>query len=288
MYLRVVIKTFFGNVRNIYINEGAHVKWAVKLAAIAPSKKVILHVRILEDIARIPKKLPQNFQVITISKFMLDKFPNSKQVIMMYDAFEFANQITLSKKNEKLIVGIIGRVSMNKGLNEFYSLIKFVHEKNPKLKEEIGFTFFGHEGHDINSQRFIDELKATYSSYCEFAGFVSTKDIYSQIDVVLHLSQIEPLGRIFFEALNENKPLVGAKSGGIGELSQLFKFEMTMVNMSSPEWKKEILKILKDIQQNYNKYQSEVLVKKDRGRLLFSQKRYNKSLEKTSIKFLNL
>lgn len=58
---------------------------------------------------------------------------------------------------------------------------------------------------------------------------------------MLHLNKIEPLGRIFLEAIDYGLPLLGFASGGIGEIADCLELRDLMVKSNDSEWEHKLL-----------------------------------------------
>src|SRR5207237_9473129 len=125
-----------------------------------------------------------------------------------------------------LTIGVIGRLSITKGIDILLRLLELI--KAEKKDDQFYFLFYGDVMHDVTAETY-SRLKSF--SNIKLNGFVQDKDkMYSSVDCVLHASAIEPLGRIFLEAIDYNKPFIGLNQGGIGEISSLLNLNSLMVN----------------------------------------------------------
>lgn len=282
LYSKLFLELLFGRISALYSNEGGHINWLLILAKIFPKAIIVIHIRIVEDIARIPANLPSNIKIVTISNFMMELIDKRYCPILIYDPFTFGeNKIGVrTKGNKPLRIGIIGRISFSKGLNEIYKLVKTIDTGNELASKDVNFLFFGAESLDSKSQSMIKELKLFDNRLCEFLGFVKSDEIYPSVDIVLHLSKNEPLGRIFFEALDAEIPLIGFNSGGVGELGLITKLERNLVDSTSEQWIEQIIEKLKNIINDYNSSTKKVAEAKVLCQNLFSQKIYTSKLNK--------
>ncbi len=281
LYARLFFKLLFQNSHSVYANEGGHIKWIVLLSKIFGSKLFIIHIRIIEDINRLPKQLPKNLKIITISKFMLERIDKKHAAILAYDPYTF--NTNLAAKQEQVLpikIGIIGRISVNKGIFEISELIKYFAKSSHTSKKPVVFQFYGTESLDTKSQEIINELKLSFKDCCDFMGFVDTKKIYEHIDLVMHLARYEPLGRIFFEALDAEIPIVGFNSGGIGELGQITNLENNLIVYEDTKWTDKMVSKIYDIIENYVENKKLIISTKQSFKSYFSQENYNISLNK--------
>lgn len=224
--------------KSIYINEGAHIRYAQILAKLLPYCKISIHIRIIEDCQRISKP-PKNLQVITITNFLAQKiqYPN---LSVIYDAFPikpFEANLKPKPDNYTITVGIIGRITASKGINLIFPIID-QFEKDPRYR--LSIIFFGtYNNKESNIEGFINKTQGFNHTKCIFPGFEKNQHLlYNSIDMVIHLNQNEPLGRIIFESISYNKPIITFNKGGAGELMQLLELESHTVNAEDPDWSK--------------------------------------------------
>jgi hypothetical protein len=226
LYLKISWLLILKQIRTLYCNEGGHVKYILLLAKIFPKVNFILHVRIIEDTVRI-KKTPRNVIVIAISKTITNRLNSPSQLI--YDGYEFKKMLnwTTRKQSQILKVGIVGRVTKSKGITLFTE--KFIE----KAGSNVEFHFFGDIDIDFQNSEEFKILKSMSISI--FHGFISEKNIiYGSIDLLLHLNENEPLGRIFFESLDFGIPFIGIHNGGIGEIAELIDYPYTFSKEEIP------------------------------------------------------
>lgn len=274
-YLHIIIIILSKRIKAVYLNEGGHINWIVKLAKIFSNTIFVVHIRIIEDIPRIPLSISANIKIVTISQFMLDRFNKKLSPQLIYDPFNFGIQKKCRKQNHFLTIGIVGRVSINKGLREIYQLIHAINASNYTIKQQIRFVFYGSESSDNETQNLISDLKRFHVNFCRFDGFIDNHILYDQIDVVLHLAKNEPLGRIFFEAMYHEIPLIGFKSGGIGELGKITELEESLIDVESLNWIDLAINVIKKQISHYDLSITRIKKAKKEFSFLFSQNRYN-------------
>ncbi len=226
LYFKIILLLLLKNIRSIYCNEAGHVKYILLLAKYFPNVIFIIHVRIIEDTSRFVK-ISQNVRVICISKTIKKRLSVPSHLI--YDGYEFNKMAhwAIRKESKILKVGIVGRVTKSKGINLLTKQFIEIAGSN------IDFHFFGDVDSHFEKSEEFKKLKTISNS--NFHGFVSDKNnIYCSIDLLLHLNENEPLGRIFFESMDFGIPFLGIHSGGIGEISDLIEYPYTFSKEEIP------------------------------------------------------
>lgn len=248
------------------------------LAQIFRKKKFLVHVRIKEDAETSRwKRIPGNVQVITISKYMRDLLP--MESTLLYDSYIFSKQGTgthVGVIENPLRVGVIGRISSTKGVYELLEVLQWIQSLSPK---HYHFYLFGEEGLDIKGSGTLQKI--LNHPFVTMLGFVKYKqEIYSRIDLVLHVSKTEPLGRIFFEAIDEGKPLVGFDSAGIGEIGHLTGLDELLADATVMDNGKALFEKLEMARNNYTVYAEKVMSSKEKATEIFDIKKYSGTLDK--------
>jgi glycosyltransferase involved in cell wall biosynthesis len=189
----------------------------------------VVHVRISEDTDssrwRFPK--PLNLTLIAISDFIRDKL--SYDSVKLYDLYMFPEKLPIIRRkiSKPVKVAIIGRITYSKGFLEFVELVERLQVR--AMSDNYHFNLYGDLADDVKKSPLLSSLKSGNGIF--FRGFVNSRDeLYAENDIILHLSKVEPLGRIFFEAISFGKPLIGFNSGGIGEIGRLTGLEQYLVN----------------------------------------------------------
>lgn len=278
-YLQVFFKLLIGKYNTVYINEAGHSKYILLLARIFRSKQFVIHVRIAEDtnISRWKNISDKNIRLISISKTISEKLQFKST--LLYDLYFFSNEykINTSYRNGEITkIGIIGRVTFTKGLLELEKLVDYITQNN--LEGLYTFIMYGDITVDLESKPVIKKLKNNKA--IEFRGFVaSKKDIYNEIDIVLHLSKMEPLGRIFLEAIDEGKPFIGFNCAGIGEIGQLTGLDELLCNPVNDNFPKEMVIKLEKIRNSYQEYSEKVIAKKKIAAEIFSVSAYTTQMD---------
>lgn len=251
LYLSIFTKLLFKKT-TIYLNEGGHSRYINVLSKLFKHQQFIVHLRIIEDMNHYRLSSNKNITYIAVSNFLSNFIEHGKRsIICLHDPFDINKYNNTQTSNFSGIkkIGIIGRVTPTKGLKEIQSFIN--HTELKKLNFE--FHFFGDVEHDKQAvNNFIKSMELNQYSKCIFHGFVNTtKAIYKNIDLVLHLNINEALGRICFESYAFNLPLVGFNQGGIGEISRLIQTSEFTVEYKLG-WEEQILNIIKNMNETKN------------------------------------
>ena len=271
-YALIFLRLAFGKTRTLYINEAGHSKYAVLLSRWLPKKKFVVHVRMNEDTdpSRWPSVALPNVRLIAISRFIENKLP--LPAVCITDPYQFDDRPLRRQKADpsKLTIGIIGRITVTKGLNKLLQLMDCAREKG--FAGHLVFRLFGDISGTPEDREMVDRLKALPN--VSFEGFVAGKaEIYERVDCVLHLSVVEALGRIFFEAIDFGKPFVGFDAAGIGEIGRLTGLSHNLV-APDEDWQNTMVERLAALDADYSAAVEEVERKKEACRDLFSMERY--------------
>jgi len=245
LYFVILLRIMLGRIKSLYINEGGHVRYIKILARLFSKVRFYLHIRIIEDTRRERLQTSlSNVHIFAVSQFIAKAIIDRiHDINIIYDPYKLINGIASPSfsvtKSDNINIGVVGRVTPSKGLKEIVSFCNYLES----LKmSNFTMHFFG----DIELAR--DEVQYFYQSKnkyhylaLKFHGFIESKDkIYNRIDVLVHFNRNEPLGRVFFEALDFGIPVIGFDSGGIGEIAQIFGLQEQMVKINAG-WEKDML-----------------------------------------------
>lgn len=277
LYLRIAWGLLTKRIHTLYINEAGHIKYLLLLAKLFRNSKFLIHVRIVEDTmpARWVPAPGSNVRVVTISDYLRDKLSVPSKRI--YDLFDFttAKPLSGSLPANPFIVGVIGRITMTKGIESILSLLEFVKLRGDK---ELHFVFFGEPSEDVYQNGVLDKLKAY--EHVSLRGFVAEPaKIYGAIHCVLHTSTREALGRIYLEAIAYQKPLVGFRAAGIGEIGQLLGLD-DLLAMPEADATEALYDKLCLVRSNYLSYSARVAGILPKAQQQFSLDEYTRALDK--------
>lgn len=272
LYWKVALQLLKGTSKSVYINEGGHIRYALLLSKIFPNVKIIVHIRIIEDTdsSRLPKILPGNVTIISISKFIQSRI--SLKSILLYDLYNFSSKnITIRSTSNTLNVAIIGRISITKGVKDLYKIALAIG------KMPVKFHLYGLPSNEIIDTSLFNNLKSLPN--INIKGFLTDKSLIYDNDVVLHLAKEEPLGRIFLEAIDYGIPFIGINSGGIGEIAALLNLQSFVIESNEELVSNAISKILK-VGEQKEAYWQKTLFAKERAKQIFSVENYVNTLDK--------
>ena len=274
-YLRVFWFLVTGKYKTIYCNEAGHVKYISLLARIFRKKKFFIHVRLNEDTdpGRWLGDRGDNLKVFVISDHIQSQL--SFPAIRLYDPYRFASGVnSLTECKEPMKIGIIGRISINKGFDHLISLLNYLKTEGATYD----FIVYGEPDQELITSGSLEILKAHPN--VQLMGFCDDKDtIYRSIDCVLHLCPTEPLGRIFLESIDFNIPLVGFKSGGIGEIGKMTGLDELLVNPDGNDVTATLANALGLVRSEYQRLVRRVTEKKEIASTLFDSKTYAAKLD---------
>lgn len=215
LYFLVFLKLLTNKIKHFYCNEAGHVRYIVVLARLFPKVNFVVHVRILEDSKRISISL-KNLQFVAISQTIQKALHGSSRLI--YDGFHFKeSKFFKPAPLGNCKIGIVGRITSSKGIDLFTQ--KFLQNCGSKIE----LHFYGDIDKEYEKSVIFQNLIALKNIHIH--GFISDKNqIYSSIDILLHVNEFEPLGRIFFESLDFGIPFIGINKGGIAEIANQINY----------------------------------------------------------------
>jgi hypothetical protein len=260
LYVKLFWLLCLGKYKNVYINEGGHIRYIKLLAAIFKKRRFIIHIRISEDTihSRIGT-LPDNIILICISQYVrsLISATDTNNIKTIYDPYILNSKKSNSlnydvEENKKIKVGIIGRVTNSKGLKNIETFCDFLENRSIR---NIEINLFGDVEKDKPDVMAFYKKATNYKHVPTlFHGFKENKDaIYTSVDVVMHLNKQEPLGRIFLESLDYQVPIIGFREGGIGEIAKLLELDDFMINKDS-NWPEDLYYRITHIKSNLLRY----------------------------------
>jgi glycosyltransferase involved in cell wall biosynthesis len=282
LYARIFFKLLFGKYSGVYVNEGGHSRYIGLMARFLPAKKFALHLRMIYDtgVQRLGTKAIKNIRLLAISKYVANAVPASWSPRILHDPFLFTVPSSTRQpspvKEGKIIFGIIGRVSYTKGFDLAYA---FIRELEKKGRKDLEFHFFGKPVDDATLLKKSEELKTNRFVPVKFFGYRNREEIYPAIDAVIHFCLEEGLGRIYLEAINEEKPFLGFSSGGLTEIAQAFQLEDQLIRFNKNEYIKDLEKQVEKIKNDYADMVQVIRRKKNEQYKQFSIEHYCTSVE---------
>jgi len=218
LYLKVFLIMLFSK-RSLYLNESGHISYVSFLARLLPFRTFVVSIRLLEDCNDKLKNLSKNMTLIPVSNYLNHHINTNVNSIVVYDSYRMtqSKEAIVRTQTELLTIGIVGRVSFTKGLDD---LILIINKLSAEDKKHIQFDFYGtYDENDTWFISFIKTLNAIEGLNYKLNGFASQYEIYSTCNLLLHLNKVEALGRIIFECVDYNIPFLCYDEGGSGELA---------------------------------------------------------------------
>lgn len=285
LYIQLASMLLAGNYDGIYINEGGHVKYINLLDRLFPQKRFFVHIRLLEDTysSRLGKQR-RNVSYVSVSEYITREVLRNaglhcSTLIDIYNPISGFDEMKAPRlHNGALRAGVIGRVTVTKGLHDISAFCDYC-EKHP-MPFDVELHFFGGlDSHLPEVGPFVEATKAYKHIKCIFHGFISDKSqIYSSFNLLLHFNRVESLGRIIMEALDFGVPFIGFKDGGIGELAQNFGVEKYMVEYNN-NWERRMQDQIANMVDNGNSIVADYGNAKAKMKELCSPATYTQQLE---------
>lgn len=175
------------------------------------------------------------------------KFPN-RQVSVIHNAIKPFNASTVEdktisefKKKGNLVIGNIGRLSEQKGMEYFIEAISIINKENNKVK----FCIIG-SGEDENKlKNMVKDL--ALENIIEFLGYRSDiQNLISQMDFVVLSSLWEGLPLTPIEAFSVGKTIVATAVDGTVEIVTDGENGFLVPPRDSKELAKSIIKLMKN------------------------------------------
>jgi glycogen(starch) synthase len=162
---------------------------------------------------------------IGISQFMVDEYGHyyswlPAKATVVYNPVKIDSKLLSQEKihqsSDNVVFGFIGRLSPEKGFEDFCKLAQHCAVHNMAAKFVVA-------GKGDNS--YLQRLKANYpEANIDFLGFVNSDFFYQSINVLVSpIKWPEPFGRTLVEANKFGIPFIGYGNGGASELHQLIQ-----------------------------------------------------------------
>lgn len=181
----------------------------------------VIHVR--EDLSMYPAIAARLYReakrVIVISNSMLEYFPETKKIDVVYNALEKLPLPDNLNKNEKSYTLIyIGTIERRKGLYPLLKALKIlVRTRKDVQLIVLGKPLAAEKSYYKKIESFVK--KNGLSGNVKFAGVVpDTAKFIDQAELAVVPSLAEPFGRVVIEAMARKKLVVGSSVGGIPEI----------------------------------------------------------------------
>lgn len=230
--------TGFFNYKNLWCN-GNKVFYPIIIGALLFRYKgvILWHLRdypATGSLNRIISKLAENFGcfklvLISNSDSVKKAFGKDFKAFDIHRAYNPVEKTEFVKENVDIsVIGFAGMSAPWKGLHELYlwaslyeaELIKIGVKEVAVFGKNIYHTKGDHQSYDSE----IEKLSKKFpSSLISKKGLVPPSEIFSTIDIMLHLSvKEEPFGRVLLESFAHGVPCISTGLGGAAELMDNF------------------------------------------------------------------
>lgn len=283
---KLMVTLFFkllrGKYNCIYVNEGGYIRYIKILARLFSKVKFVIHIRLTEDAyASRLGSIPSNITLVSVSKFIAEmlkkEIGKETTVISSPQRGQLSGDMAPMHMNGTLPVkaAVVGRVTDSKGLTYIEQFCDYMENRG---SNDFELHFFGDVEKDKNTvARFVDKTERYQFLKVYFHGYRGDKnDIYKSVDVVMHFNPGEPLGVIFFEALNFGRPIVGFHSGGIGEIADNLGLAEYMTDNTSANWCTDMYNRLQAAKKNTAAFNAA----REKMTTLYSVKTYCEKVER--------
>lgn len=213
----------------IYANANHSNIYAI-LAKLFSGKKIVWHMR-----DNLNNKLLSTImgffsdKIICISEHLSKQIPFSKKNKVIYNGIDtkewtqdFATtniKKELSLEPESILIAQVGQLIPWKNHYLLIDVAKTLISKNPN----IFFIILGEDTFNAfpkYNKELMDRIKNEgLEKFIFFMGYKEDiKEYLSEIDILVHLAEGEPFGRVLIEAMALEKPIVAMKNGGPAEI----------------------------------------------------------------------
>jgi glycosyltransferase involved in cell wall biosynthesis len=211
----------------VYVNQGGILR---PVAAIARrlNLPILCQIQTLEDarwVTNMRGEHPQVFAFVCNSRFIrAETRVPEERLSLLYQGYKPRGLYRKRAKHRRraLEIGLLGRICQSKG---HYLLVEVAHQLKRMNSTEFHFRFIGDAATASERKQIQDLVMAQgLESWIEFRGYRT--DIGAELaalDLLAIPSVAEPLGRVFFEAAEARVPVLISDSGGLAELSGVFR-----------------------------------------------------------------
>jgi D-inositol-3-phosphate glycosyltransferase len=191
-------------------------------------REVIEHTRIPQD----------RISVIPIGTDMKRFDPN------LYNRETTRNQFGIPQ--EKIVIGVLGRIDPQKGQEEFIQAIPLLLEH----RNDLHFVITGDETEGQQGfKKTLEDMshKLGVHNYIQFLPFThAVPEFISALDIFVLPSHTETFGFVLVEAMAMGKAIVATNSGGVPEIITDGSTGLLIPPQNVPALAEAILKLLKD------------------------------------------
>ena len=154
------------------------------------------------------------------SKFMAAILPGARVLTNWVEPVKVSSTPFLSSSSsatEKIRIGFIGRVSIEKGVDTLVQAFELLESRHPSKFSLViaGEPLFASKPSANKAVQALNRVQAQ----CKRLGWVTTSEFFSQVDIlVCPSSWQEPFGLVLAEAMSARRPIVATRVGAIPEV----------------------------------------------------------------------
>ncbi len=195
------------------------------------NRKLIWHVR--DNVSGLVSKLvfpSLSNKIICVSDYISGQINSSLKKETIHNGLNISECLpekhiggslknSLNLESDIKLIAQIGQMVEWKNHVDFIKAAKLIIPKYNKVHFLfVGTDLFGNNSDYINSLKKIVE-KEGLNKFITFVGYIENiKDVFQQIDILIHPALSEPFGRVLIEAMAMEKPVIAYNIGGAKEI----------------------------------------------------------------------
>ena len=134
-------------------------------------------------------------------------------------------------RDNPIIVGLVGRLDSDRGLNEFVAFIKMLKQVNANFR--IIVVGYGHLKEWL-SNSLVSIVPSANVRFAEAQTSEQLSELWADITVLVSTAPAESFGRSIREALIHGVPVLAIPSSGVNEVAQLTD-SISLINLESAD-----------------------------------------------------
>ena len=253
----------------VHINQGGIYKHTGLLCKFLNIPQIV-HIRIIEDAMKIKPEDIGKYnikRIIAISHYTASFLQSGLKSItdIVYDPY-IPTSVNTIKHGDCKIVGNIGRICRTKKQHLFVEAGKVALKEYPHLE----FHLYG----GIDEVDYFNHLKDIAGNHWNknimYMGFKEPKQIYKEIDLLVHTCDTETLGRVIIEGIDYGIPFIVPDNGGAYEISRIAGAGIHFKSNDVYDLAKKFIRTLR----NYDRLIIDTKKARDKIKDVFSIERY--------------
>jgi len=218
------------------------------------NKKDFLHRLIYNQLSKLwvltSLQIPTLLECLPIEREKIEVLPNGVDTKKFFPQKKTAEKIIKLRKDlganpDNFLIGIVARISFQKGYREFIHAVKILTPKYPHLR----FLIVGDNAHGETMLSEINQFvkEHSLSRYIKRVAFrTDIPDIMSALNLLVLPSYNEAFGNVLIEAMACETPVLGTSIGGIPEVLGNGKFGLLIKSESGQALADGIEKVICD------------------------------------------